>query len=203
MTDKLRKAIPAWMRDDDRALAHIKRYFNTDSYVRETPWDPESSGEEIDEQALWDDVSEYVSFAQYAAYENEPIELYRALELEVKHGKLLLNVGCLGKAWSRYRSGAGVYGIVPHERGKKETAKIVIAAMVTPKDVDWEYGLQSFLYYGQDQWEISVKQNKKVLLVEVDGRRLEPSVRANTGPATESWVNEKRCVAGPYLEWPR
>ena len=195
MIDKLMKAIPAWMRDDDRALNHIKKRFNTDSYVKETPWDPENSGKDIDERALWNDVSEYISEAQSIAYQNEPIELYRALELEEKNGKVLLSVACLGKAWSRYRHGAGVYGHTPK---RTKSVKVVIAALFKPKDIDWEYGLQSFLYYGQDQWEISVKQNKPVLLVEVADRRLEPPVKANTGPAGEVWTD--KCMSGPYLE---
>ena len=61
---------------------------------------------------------------------------------------------------------------------------------IAPRHVDWEYGFTSFMYYGEDQWEISLENNSPVAIVALLGayeRDFDPPILGNTGSSGEDW----------------
>lgn len=125
----------------------------------------------------------YSRFAQ-SAYREGSITVYRKIRVPVQNDKAAVSWNCLGKAWSSRRAGAGVYGIVPHQGG--HLVEVTITAKVRPSDVDWAFGFTSFLYYGEDQWEVSMLPDSPVLVTAIDDSQVEP-FQGNTGPAGEVW----------------
>jgi hypothetical protein len=97
-----------------------------------------------------------------------------------------VDVNCLGKAWSATYGGAGVYGSVAHY--SENLADVIIEGRVMPEHVDWEYGYTSFLYYGEDQWEVILLTDSPVEVVKINGVELDPHVLGSTGPAGEEWL---------------
>lgn len=142
-----------------------------------------------DDQEHW--AALYSEFAR-EAYRAGAIPVHRAVALQ---NLSQLDWECLGKHWSRYEESADVYGLVP--RGVRGSLhKIVITAVVDPEDVDWEYGFASFMYYGPEQWEVSLLADSDVIVTHINGEPLEPPVEGSSGPAGESWYDE----CGPLEE---
>ncbi len=107
---------------------------------------------------------------------------------------------CVGKAWSAELQGAGTQGMVPY-RG--EVQRVVLEARVRARDIDWAYGFTSFVYYGESQWEVSLKQHAPVRVEAIivrqrrsDGNEtrtvLDPPILADTGTSGESWADSCR-----------
>lgn len=71
----------------------------------------------------------------------------------------------------------------------------VIEGRVNPKYIDWEYGFTSFMYYGEDQWEVSLLANTPVEIVAMNDEYLARPIEGNTGRAGESW--ERGCGHDP------
>lgn len=107
-----------------------------------------------------------------------------------------VRLDCLGKAWSAERCGAGVYGMVPYD---VPTREVHLVGRVAASDIDWAYGFESFLIYGEDQWEISLRENARVTLTEVDGERLRPPLVGSSGTAGEYWAH----TCPPRVDNPR
>lgn len=144
-------------------------------------WDDEFVREELEGWA-W----KYSEFAR-SAYRDGSIVVYRAVRVPVIHGTAEVNFDCAGKAWSKERRGAEPYNAGLIKRGEKD---VVIQGVVEPTDVDWEYGFHSFLYYGPEQWEVSMIEGSPVLVTHVDDVKLPMPIEANTGPAGEDWHRE-------------
>jgi hypothetical protein len=107
---------------------------------------------------------------------------------------------CIGKAWSAELQGAGTQGVVPY---KGERQRVVLEARVRARDIDWAYGFTSFIYYGRDQWEISLLEDAPVRVEAIVARKyrydretvrtaLSPPILANTGTSGESWADSCR-----------
>ena len=144
-----------------------------------------------------DEDDEFVARAQREDYENRAyaysafavdaarrpsIVLYRMICVPSAQDIQLHN---LGKAWSKTPRGAGCYGMSHHPRDKARD--ILVEAEVRTKDIDWAYGFTSFMYYGEDQWEVSVNPNAPVLVRAINGKRYDPPLKGNTGRARETW----------------
>ena len=123
----------------------------------------------------------YSDFAK-EAYDDGHVVIYRAIQVPEINQISWTN---LGKSWSRTIEGVGVYGIIPYEQ--VPLREVLLQGTVKPKDIDWEFGFTSFMYYGEDQWEVSMLPNVPVLVTHVDYDELPQPVLGNTGPAKESW----------------
>lgn len=88
------------------------------------------------------------------------ILIYRAIKLKsVKD----LNYKRLGMHWSFEESGAQVCGGGDYMGKEEHNGKTyTLVGETHPNNVDWEYGLISFLGYGEDQWECALKSGSKV-----------------------------------------
>jgi hypothetical protein len=171
-------ALPAHLKDGDKAWRWAEK--NLDLSI-----------DEDDERAAEIQREEYESLAH--TYSNFAVRVwgrksllvYRMICVPTKGDIELDN---LGKAWSAEPSGAGCYGGRPWGSTTKE---VLVAGEVSPKDIDWEYGFNSFMYYGEQQWEVSMESDSSVLILEIDGERLDPPVLGNTGHAREEWRSKR------------
>lgn len=170
------KNVPPFLRNAQAAAEWGKQHVETGM-----------EDEEGYEEYMLDNGRMYSNFAKHS-YEDGKVVLYRAVRVPVVNGKAEVNLDCAGKAWSRIRSGAGVYGSAPAKENHRD---VIIQATVRPQDIDWEYGFTSFLYYGESQWEVSMIEDSPILVTHIDGQELPMPVDANTGPAGEIW--EQTC----------
>jgi len=136
---------------------------------------------------------DYASFAREAASLSQ-LTIYRAVCVPEP---TVIQTHNLGKAWSRYAKTAGCYG-----GGDQGDSKVVITGVVSVADVDWAYGFTSFMYYGEDQWEVSLDGNAPVLVTAIDGKKCEPPIAGNTGHASEEWraAEGRRALAWGAVE---
>lgn len=144
-------------------------------------WGDKHIDHNLDPDTLSERAFAYADFAK-GAYRSGEIIVYRAVSVPSREH---VDFKCLGKAWSREPKGAGVYGSVPWPRGELKT--FLITGIVEPKDVDWEYGFTSFLYYGEDQWEISLLENSPVEVTEIEHTPCPRPIRGSSGPSGETW----------------
>lgn len=120
----------------------------------------------------------------------QPVTIYRAIVTKKKGGAPYINIKSLGKAWSIERDGARPQN--PEKPPKWAGPKIVavIQGKVSPADVDWEYGFESFLHYGESQWEFSVKAHVPIEITHIDDKKISPPVMGNSGDAQEEWTGK-------------
>lgn len=81
-----------------------------------------------------------------------------------------LDTARIGTHWSFERHGAGDYGL--NRQRLPEDKTWLLTGRATPTDIDWEYGLYSFVWYGEDQWECSLKGGVEVPVIAVNGETL-------------------------------
>jgi hypothetical protein len=86
-----------------------------------------------------------------------------------------LDLKKIGTHWSFDPGGVGCYG---SGRGKTGNKTFVLTGIVNPKDIDWEYGFTSFMWYGEDQWECALNQSAPVQIVKIDQKQLEKPLKA-------------------------
>jgi len=75
----------------------------------------------------------------------------------------------------------------------------LVEGRVRPADIDWEYGFTSFIYYGEDQAEVSMHDHSPVLVTKIvrrgglfDPEELDPPLKGMTG-TTEHDVWRPGC----------
>ena len=172
------RAVPKFLRDSGAAVRWAKR--NLDVEPEDIP------GAERWEQWAWleERANEYTSFAS-AAYAVGEIRVFRMVRVVSVDD---IRLDCLGKAWSYEKRGAGVYGMTQVSRDAGRD--VLIEGLVHPRDVDWEYGFASFVYYGSDQSEVSMLPYSPVVVTTVDGCALAEPVVGDTGDAKETWAPE-------------
>jgi hypothetical protein len=76
----------------------------------------------------------------------------------------------------------------PKWAGKEVTA--VIQGLISPQDIDWEYGFVSFMSYGEEQWEFSVKKHVPITITHIDDKKLPEPILGNSGDAQEAWTGK-------------
>ena len=163
------RKVPVFLRDGESAFRWARKHVDI----------------EEDTYGLYEDrASTYSDFA-HDAFRHGYVVVYRMVRVPRIGDTWQIDMSCLGKAWSKERRGAGVYGMVPEDL--ESTGDILLTATVSAGDIDWEYGFTSFLYYGEDQWEVSMLPDSPVLLTHVAEEELGEPVVGSTGPAGEVW----------------
>jgi hypothetical protein len=117
---------------------------------------------------------------KYNKLKNEyNITIYRLIKLNSINDLDLTNIG---KHWSFEESGVGAYGEQHPKRGMMSTGEpFVLEAEVNPKDIDWIYGFNSFIWYGEDQWECALNKGAKVTINKINDDELETPIIAVVG----------------------
>ena len=162
--------VPPFLRTPEHAFAWAER--NVDL------------GDDFEEmRSHYEALAELYSDFANDAYDAGRVQIYRAVRVRQNAG-LHVRFDCLGKAWSRERAGAGVYGSAPPFW--RTMQDVVLTGIVNPFDIDWAYGFTSFLIYGEDQWEVSLLPQTPVLVTHIDDAPIEP-VQGSSGTAGETW----------------
>ena len=129
--------------------------------INDLEWDGDY-GQQTEER-----VSAYVY--KYKEVMGRPtIEIYRAVCLKAITD---LDLKKVGTHWSFDEKGVGCYGN-GGDRDVPGGKMFVLTATANTKDIDWEYGFTSFMYYGEDQWECALNPGSKVSITAVDDKEL-------------------------------
>lgn len=127
---------------------------------------------------------------------SEQFEVCRAIAVPRDAGwRSSVSVRCLGKSWSAKACGAGVYGRVDH---RTSTRVVRLRGLVRPADVEWDVSLMTFVEYAHLEWEVRLKDDATVQLIEVDGESLSPPVEGSAGAHGEDW--QDGCAGAPTYE---
>lgn len=175
------RKVPGFLRDANAAFRWAKRNVgdikdDVDEMNKEEP----SLGDEF----YGHRAAAYSDFTN-EAYRNGQVVIYRAIQVPVLNGIPQISWSNLGKSWSRTTGGVGVYGIIPY--GEVPLREVLLQGTVKPQDIDWEYGFASFMYYGEDQWEVSMLSHSPVVVTHVDYDQLPDHILGDVGPAQEIW----------------
>lgn len=126
---------------------------------------------EVDEERYRERADLYSQ--RYNAVKDLPtVEIYRIVNV---HGVGDIDWDAIGTYWSFRRGGVGSYGHVEIVGGRD----VLVVGEVSPKDIDWEHGFMSFLWYGPEQWEAAIKPGVPVHIIEIDGDPVERKAAAN------------------------
>jgi hypothetical protein len=177
--------LPAYFSDPAKAYRHACTRLDVH------PESPEEQAEYRERADTYTDHAHWLS-AQ------PQINVYRAITIPRAGGLANVNFDCLGKAWSCEADRAGTYGLVPYHGN--QLIEIVLWAEVAPRYVDWDYGFASFMYYGEDQWEISLLPHSPVAvraILKPVNYWFRPPIPGNTGSAGETWSQTCREPARP------
>jgi hypothetical protein len=183
-----RNPLPKFLRSGEAAFEWLKN--NKDRTVRaEFQSKIRDIGKDYDDEEsainhALDLCFSYCDFANSAFEFKDGIVLYRALCLpsgvDVVWDKL-------GLYWSGHFGHADCYG-VPDMDSIHEI--MVVEAIVSPDDVDWENGLVAF-FMNDEEWEVRLKPNVKISVIGltkvVTGKgpkkqKFNPPLQANSGP---------------------
>jgi hypothetical protein len=109
------------------------------------------------------------SDAYFSIIRKPEITVYRAIRASSLEE---LNWDELGVYWSLEKKGASVLGSAPAK--SQYNHDFLITATVSPQSIDWEHGFTSFMYYGEDQWEIALITGSPVTVISVDDKSIAP-----------------------------
>ena len=130
----------------------------------------------VDEEDIDEEGDDYarVLFAEYlekcniysSQYHNimskDFVEIYRGIQVPSIESIIWDSIGT---HWSFKKDGAGIYGDVPSQFAKGD--KFILTGICLPKDIDWEYGFTSFMYYGEDQFECALDEDSKIKIIKI------------------------------------
>ncbi len=171
--------VPAFLRSGEAAWRWARAHTDVLSALKIDDFEVDAV-----EQIFRDRADVYARFAR-SLEGHETIELYRAIAIPAHADPhAAIEFRCLGKSWSRYARCTGIYN-GPSFQGKHR--EVVVRAEAPTRGIDWPFGFTSFLFYGEDQWEVSLKPHTRLVVHAVDGRACLPPIRASTGEAGESW----------------
>jgi len=173
-------AIPYFLENEDAAFQWADKNVDHGFWEEDDDKNRKAAGRDI----LQERASQYSEFCGDAYAEGE-VRIFRAVRVPVnKHGKPRIQYDNLGTSWSAEERGAQVQGSVPY---KGPVTDVIIEAVVSVDDIDWEFGYTSFVYYGEDQWEVAVKEGSDVRVEAVDGIHLKKPLLGNVGDTAEHW----------------
>ena len=134
---------------------------------------------------------QYAEFAK-EVYAAGVVEVFRTISVE-SHDRVSL--GSLGRYWSRYKIADSYWASYeeavvddPEPGEVEERHDVLIKARVEPTAIDWEEGFVAFLVFGEAEWEVRLRPDVPVEVLEVDGGRtlgkktFSPPVVGNSGP---------------------
>lgn len=107
------------------------------------------------------------------------VTIYRLIKLNSLKD---LDINDIGMHWSFDKNGVGAYGEQHPNRGMMTTGKsFVLEGDVNPKYIDWVYGFNSFIWYGEDQWECALIKGAKVIINSINNKELNKPLNTIVG----------------------
>lgn len=177
----MNRKVPRFLQSGDAALRWAKKNVgDVKGYIQQMNKEHPGLGDEFYGRR----AEAYSDFAR-EAYKVKAIDVYRAIQVPVRNDALQIAWSNLGKYWSQTDAGAGVYGNIPHS--ERPLREVLLRGAVEPRYIDWEHGFISFMYYGEDQWEVSLLPMAPVLVTHVDYEELADPILGNAGPAKGDW----------------
>ena len=175
--------IPTFLTNSEKAVAWAIENVDIDVGDAQTLDDLYDLLDNDDEENIWQqfDAERLIGAADYSTFAHEAfhaglVTIYREVRVtditKVRFDRL-------GKYWSRYPAGAEVQGQVYEPEA---SINVVLTGQIESENIDWEHGLISFCYYGEDQWEVATMADAPILVTHVNGQKLEPPVLGNVGP---------------------
>jgi hypothetical protein len=114
-------------------------------------------------------IREYVTMYGEISPE-DTITLYRAICVStIKH----IDFDAIGVYWSFKKEGADCYGA-----NSEEKPRFILKGDLKGKDIDWEHGFYSFVWYGEEQWECALKKGSIITIKEINGEKLKNPKKA-------------------------
>lgn len=181
--------LPAFLATD----AAAEKYALSAADLPDEEEDPEGFEIAADQTRVF--ARDFAAFARDLCA-SERFEVCRAIAVPRDAGwRSSVSVRCLGKSWSAKACGAGVYGRVDH---RTSTRVVRLRGLVQPADVEWDVSLMTFVEYAHLEWEVRLKDDAPVRLIEVDGESLSPPVEGSAGAHGEDW--QDGCAGAPTYE---
>lgn len=110
---------------------------------------------------------------------NNNVTIYRLIKLNSLND---LDANNIGKHWSFEKSGVGAYGEQHPNRGMMKTGKsYILEGLVDSKNIDWIYGFNSFVWYGEDQWECALNKGAIVKILKINDNVLKKPINSIVG----------------------
>lgn len=107
------------------------------------------------------------------------VTIYRLIKLDSMED---LDINNVGMHWSFDKDGVGAYGERHPNRGMMRTGEpFILVGNVNPNDIDWIYGFNSFIWYGEDQWECALNKGTRVEIISINDKELEEPIIAVVG----------------------
>lgn len=177
----------------------LKEYNSNDSFLSNYESARKYAYENIDDVAEAFDAYDEDSDDIHASYSRdnyiELIDLYvdKYNELKTQNSVTIyrliklnslkdLDINNIGMHWSFYEDGVGAYGEQHPNRGMMTTGKpFVLEGDVNPKYIDWVYGFNSFIWYGEDQWECALIKGAKVIINSINNKELNKPLNTIVG----------------------
>lgn len=107
------------------------------------------------------------------------VTIYRLIKLNSLKD---LDINNIGMHWSFEEDGVGAYGEQHPNRDMMRTGKsFVLEGVVNPKYIDWIYGFNSFIWYGEDQWECALIKGAKVIINSINNKKLNKPLNTIVG----------------------
>lgn len=157
------------------AYDHIDDVAETFDYYEENPDDIQTS---YRRDNYIDLINLYVDKYNELKKQNV-VTIYRLVKLNSIDD---LQVDNIGMHWSFEKDGVGAYGENHPKKYMMQTGKpFILEGNVNPKYIDWVYGFQSFIHYGEDQWECALVKGAKVLINAINDEELNQPIEAIVG----------------------
>jgi hypothetical protein len=167
----------------------LSSYESAEEYAYDNIGDVAEAFDEYKEKP--DDIRAEYSYNQYV----ERIELYVDKYNELKNENTItiyrlvkldsisdLDLNDIGMHWSFEKDGVGDYGgHHPKQSYYKDPKSYVLTGYANPDDIDWIYGFNSFIWYGEEQWECALNTGAEVKIVEINDEELNPPLTAHVG----------------------
>lgn len=107
------------------------------------------------------------------------VEIYRLIKLKEENE---LDTKNIGTHWSFVIDGVGAYGGTHPKRLPLNNGKsFVLTGHVDPKFIDWKYGFDSFIWYGEDQWECALLKGARVAIIKINDKVLDKPIIGKVG----------------------
>jgi len=180
--DKIRKIIRKVI-EESAPPFDLSNYDSAEAYAIESVDGVKEDMEEYEGVSVYiDRIYEYVE-KYNQTISQDTVEIYRGVKLDSVSD---LVVDPVGTYWSFEKDGTGDYHGSYRDSGtdwkvpEKDSKLHILTAIVNPKDINWRHGFDSFMWYGEDQWECSLDTGVDVLITHIDDRKLEKSLKAKS-----------------------
>ena len=152
--------------DNDRILDYAEEHLDIDYFSKD---DDIFIDRSYDLEYLYRDLKNKESVTIYRLIKSDSLET--------------IDFNQIGIFWSFKRDGVGAYDFaVRNEFNKdlKNPIDFILQAEVNVNDIDWKLLISSYLIYGEEQSECSMKQGSSIIITHINDKELDNKINAIT-----------------------